>query len=68
MVRQSKALPKRNDKIQLGAFDLISDFKPSGDQGYAISKLTDGLNSGLSKQTLLGVKKPFLFCVKKHLS
>ena len=55
MVRQSKALPKRNDKIQLGAFDLISDFKPAGDQGSAISKLTDGLNSGLSKQTLLGV-------------
>jgi len=55
MVRQSKALPKRNNKIQLGAFDLISDFKPSGDQGYAISKLIDGLNSGLSKQTLLGV-------------
>jgi len=55
MVRQSKALPKRNDKIQLGAFDLISDFKPAGDQGSAISKLTDGLNNGLSKQTLLGV-------------
>jgi len=55
MVRQSKALPKRNDKIQHGNFDLISHFKPSGDQGYAISKLTDGLDNGLSKQTLLGV-------------
>ena len=55
MVRQSKALPKKNNKIQLNKFDLISNFKPSGDQGYAISKLTDGLNNGLSKQVLLGV-------------
>ena len=55
MVRQSKALPKKNDKIQLGNFELISNFKPSGDQGHAISKLTEGLDCGLSRQTLLGV-------------
>jgi excinuclease ABC subunit B len=36
-------------------FKLSSDFKPSGDQPQAIQKLTDGLKSGLSHQTLLGV-------------
>ena len=39
-------------------FKLVSDFKPSGDQPAAISKLVAGLNpdrSGQSCQTLLGV-------------
>ena len=36
-------------------FQLISDFKPSGDQPKAIKQLTDGINSGYDSQTLLGV-------------
>ena len=36
-------------------FKLISKYKPSGDQPLAISKLLDGIESGLSSQVLLGV-------------
>ena len=36
-------------------FQLISDFKPSGDQPEAITALTNGVNWGLREQTLLGV-------------
>ncbi|HGO5849448.1 TPA: excinuclease ABC subunit UvrB [Mannheimia haemolytica] len=36
-------------------FILHSPFKPSGDQPSAIAKLTEGLNDGLTHQTLLGV-------------
>jgi len=36
-------------------FQLISDFKPAGDQPAAIAGLLDGLESGLARQTLLGV-------------
>lgn len=36
-------------------FELISEFKPQGDQPQAIAKLVDGLNSGKKMQTLLGV-------------
>ncbi|MDP1574086.1 MAG: excinuclease ABC subunit UvrB [Coxiellaceae bacterium] len=36
-------------------FKLHTPFQPSGDQPQAIEKLTDGINSGLMYQTLLGV-------------
>ncbi len=36
-------------------FQLISEFKPTGDQPQAISQLVDGLNEGFDHQTLLGV-------------
>ncbi len=36
-------------------FELSGDYKPSGDQPEAISRLTDGIDSGLTQQTLLGV-------------
>ncbi len=36
-------------------FKLISDFNPSGDQPKAINELTDGINSNIKHQTLLGV-------------
>ena len=36
-------------------FQLVSEYKPSGDQGKAIRQLADGLNSGMKEQTLLGV-------------
>lgn len=36
-------------------FELVSSYQPAGDQPGAIAKLTDGLDSGLAAQTLLGV-------------
>ena len=36
-------------------FQLVSDFKPAGDQPAAIAGLLSGLESGLARQTLLGV-------------
>lgn len=35
-------------------FNLVSDYKPAGDQPEAISGLIKGLESGMQKQTLLG--------------
>ncbi len=36
-------------------FELVSDFKPMGDQPEAIDKLVFGLNNDFKEQTLLGV-------------
>ena len=36
-------------------FQLISDFKPTGDQPQAISELVNGINDNIEDQTLLGV-------------
>ena len=36
-------------------FELVSKYKPAGDQPKAIKKLAEGLESGLSSQVLLGV-------------
>ena len=36
-------------------FQIISDFKPTGDQPQAIEKLVKGINSGQEHQVLLGV-------------
>ncbi len=36
-------------------FELVSPYKPTGDQPQAIQRLTDGLNNGLREQVLLGV-------------
>jgi excinuclease ABC subunit B len=36
-------------------FELVSDYTPAGDQPTAIKSLIEGLEAGLSKQTLLGV-------------
>ncbi|QBY05889.1 excinuclease ABC subunit UvrB [Thalassotalea sp. HSM 43] len=36
-------------------FQIVSDYKPSGDQPTAITQLLDGIDSGLAHQTLLGV-------------
>jgi len=35
--------------------ELVADFEPAGDQPAAIAALVDGLESGLARQTLLGV-------------
>ncbi|MGB9592809.1 MAG: excinuclease ABC subunit UvrB, partial [Anaerolineae bacterium] len=39
----------------MSAFQLISAFKPTGDQPEAIRKLVEGLRAGYRDQTLLGV-------------
>ena len=36
-------------------FELVSNYKPSGDQPEAIKKLVDGIKNGDKKQVLLGV-------------
>jgi len=36
-------------------FDLVSKYKPSGDQPQAIDKLVEGFEDGLKEQVLLGV-------------
>ena len=36
-------------------FQLVSEYKPSGDQPEAIEKLTQGVRLGLREQTLMGV-------------
>jgi len=46
----------RNTKIlQEGKFNLVSDYKPKGDQPEAIKSLVAGLNNNLKHQVLLGV-------------
>ena len=39
----------------MGAFRLVSEFQPRGDQPQAISGLVKGLENGLGHQVLLGV-------------
>ena len=36
-------------------FQLVSDYKPTGDQPEAIEKLVEGIKNGYKEQTLLGV-------------
>lgn len=42
-------------QISSQAFDMVTDFEPSGDQPAAISKLVKGIESGMRGQLLLGV-------------
>jgi len=37
------------------SFEIVSDFKPTGDQPQAVDRLVDGLHKGYNHQTLLGV-------------
>ncbi len=39
----------------MGGFRVVSEYSPSGDQPEAIGALADGVEAGLSEQTLLGV-------------
>ncbi|MBX3705704.1 MAG: excinuclease ABC subunit UvrB [Pseudomonadales bacterium] len=39
----------------LARFEVVSDYRPAGDQPAAIASLIEGLEAGLSHQTLLGV-------------
>ena len=36
-------------------FELVSSYKPTGDQPQAINKIVEGLNDGLKYQTIMGV-------------
>ena len=36
-------------------FELVSEYKPTGDQPQAIEKIVSGLRAGYRDQTLLGV-------------
>ena len=58
MVRQSETsanLPDAEPGSAKTPFAMVAEFEPAGDQPGAISALIDGLESGLAKQTLLGV-------------
>ena len=44
-----------NEVIHPAAFQLVSPYKPAGDQPQAIEKLVEGFEAGLAHQTLLGV-------------
>ena len=48
-------MTKMAELYEQKAFELVSPFKPTGDQPEAIEKLVDGLESGLKEQILLGV-------------
>jgi len=37
------------------SFEIVSDFRPTGDQPQAVDKLVEGLSKGYRQQTLLGV-------------
>lgn len=37
------------------AFEIVSEYRPTGDQPEAISRLVEGFNDGKKRQTLLGV-------------
>ncbi len=41
--------------MKSGQFQVVSDYKPAGDQPAAIRRSCDGIESGLAYQTLLGV-------------
>lgn len=43
------------NRLKMGKFKLVSDYKPTGDQPEAIRQLTEGVESGVPFQTLLGV-------------
>lgn len=40
---------------KMDKFELVSEYKPAGDQPQAIERLVNGINSGMHEQTLMGV-------------
>src|ERR1700723_1805032 len=42
-------------RVEHKPFELIADYSPAGDQPEAIARMVEGLRTGLSHQTLLGV-------------
>ena len=51
----NKVKENRGDIIIMDKFVLNSKYAPTGDQPQAIAQLTDGINSGMREQVLLGV-------------
>ena len=47
--------PLMSESLHPAAFQLVSPYRPAGDQPQAIEKLVEGFESGLARQTLLGV-------------
>ena len=45
----------RSPRAPVGKFQLVSDFKPAGDQPKAIREMVDNIRRGINHQTLLGV-------------
>ncbi|MGS0758096.1 DEAD/DEAH box helicase family protein, partial [Roseateles sp. GG27B] len=52
---QSEELKGEFVSFEGSPFQLFQPFPPAGDQPAAIDKLVEGINDGLSFQTLLGV-------------
>jgi excinuclease ABC subunit B len=52
---QAEPLPGQFVSFEGSPFQLFQPFPPAGDQPAAIEKLIEGINDGLSFQTLLGV-------------
>jgi excinuclease ABC subunit B len=52
-LERGEALPR--PALADGRFELVSEFRPTGDQPRAIEELVAGLESGAKHQTLLGV-------------
>jgi len=44
-----------NKGLAMPSFEIVSDFRLTGDQPQAVEKLVEGLNNGYKQQTLLGV-------------
>jgi len=44
-----------NQEVHMSQFELVTRFKPAGDQPEAIRQMIEGIEAGLSHQTLLGV-------------
>jgi len=44
-----------NNPLHPATFQLVAPYQPAGDQPQAIEKLVEGFESGLARQTLLGV-------------
>ena len=53
--KYSLFLRKGGAKAAMDKFELVSPYKPTGDQPEAIKKLTEGIQNGLKEQVLLGV-------------
>ena len=54
-VEQTPVIPTRAEPKMVRPFEVVSDFRPAGDQPAAIEALADGVHCGERFQTLLGI-------------
>ncbi|MEC7120118.1 MAG: excinuclease ABC subunit UvrB [Pseudomonadota bacterium] len=52
---QQRGVNLSGTQVSAGAFELVTDFAPAGDQPQAIEKLVRGVEQGMKGQLLLGV-------------